>query len=366
MRRFMFCALIALSFSAYLVAEKKEKDLVLLREFSELNYKTHFIGEKGLLAPWMFDERNRLYTVTPDTRQYRVYNSRLGFEKEYTVPYMVFSEASGFMFTVESMLVYRELSGIYILRKQGKDYPFDTYGKSNPAPKGFLFGSLMLDMVQETSGRSPRYIGFILPEDPQGRVAVIQHEQLMKELQEGRYRAEGLELRDGMILYHGQPFFLNDLERLFGKVIPDWKGWDKDYNYVGDKSVWSRNGMLLETFNLPFTDPVTSEYLYMTRFYDQEGNFYTFKGRSLYYIGRDWGYSNPRLGVLNESQVRLRLHPGTSETILGAVDKGTQVTIFEETEKKETIGGKTAPWYKVKIPSGLVGWVFGAFVDIKK
>ncbi len=67
---------------------------------------------------------------------------------------------------------------------------------------------------------------------------------------------------------------------------------------------------------------------------------------------------------MDEDYVRVRLHAGAGEFLLGEAQKGTKVTVLEESEKPDTIGGVTKPWYKVKLESGLVGWVFGAYVSI--
>ena len=97
-----------------------------------------------------------------------------------------------------------------------------------------------------------------------------------------------------------------------------------------------------------------------------EGNLYILTTGRIAYLGRDWGFSNIRDGVVNNDSVRIRLHPGTYEYILDKANKGTPVKVLEESSFKETISGVTAPWYKVKLGNGLVGWIFGAFVDIKK
>ena len=59
-------------------------------------------------------------------------------------------------------------------------------------------------------------------------------------------------------------------------------------------------------------------------------------------------------GTVNASGVHIRLGPGTSQTSLGKLSKGTRVAI------QATNGS----WYKVKVDSGLVGYVSKKYVTI--
>lgn len=67
-------------------------------------------------------------------------------------------------------------------------------------------------------------------------------------------------------------------------------------------------------------------------------------------------------GRLNDGGVRLRKEATTSSAIVGTYPNKTGFRILEKTEKEETIGGQTAPWYKVRLLDGTEGWFFGAFV----
>jgi hypothetical protein len=134
---------------------------------------------------------------------------------------------------------------------------------------------------------------------------------------------------------------------------------DNDLNTCYSREIRNRAGRIIETFSL---NPGLMNILTL----DLEGNVYVMRSFQTYYIGRDWGYPTTRDGFLNDNNVRIRLHPGTTELVLGQVDKGTKIKILEETSHPETIGGKTANWYKIKTSGGIVGWLFGAFVDVKK
>ena len=67
-------------------------------------------------------------------------------------------------------------------------------------------------------------------------------------------------------------------------------------------------------------------------------------------------------GRLNDSGVRLRKEPNTTSDIVGTYPNKTGFRILETGTKQETIGGQTAPWYKVRLLDGTEGWFFGAFV----
>ena len=67
-------------------------------------------------------------------------------------------------------------------------------------------------------------------------------------------------------------------------------------------------------------------------------------------------------GRLNDDRVRLRKEPDTTSGIVGTYPNKTGFRILETGSKPETIGGQTAPWYKVRLLDGTEGWFFGAFV----
>ncbi|MBU1081944.1 MAG: SH3 domain-containing protein [Spirochaetes bacterium] len=67
-------------------------------------------------------------------------------------------------------------------------------------------------------------------------------------------------------------------------------------------------------------------------------------------------------GRLNADRVRLRKEPNTTSAIVGTYPVKTGFRILETGTTQETIGGKTAPWIKVRLLDGKEGWFFGAFV----
>jgi hypothetical protein len=103
--------------------------------------------------------------------------------------------------------------------------------------------------------------------------------------------------------------------------------------------------------------------------FDELGNMWYLDSRDpkvyrLYRFRNTW--APVRVGTLNDGGVRLRREAGTSAEILGKLAKGQQVNVLEIGETKETIGGQTAAWYKVRTKDGLEGWAFGAFINLEK
>jgi len=105
--------------------------------------------------------------------------------------------------------------------------------------------------------------------------------------------------------------------------------------------------------------------------FDPEGNFwavaYTADDKQnpiLYYSGRDWGYREPpKKAVTTDSGLRIRLRASTDAFVLGSLGKGEAITILK-TGETATIGGVTAPWYRIKKADGLIGWAFGGFIKV--
>ena len=60
--------------------------------------------------------------------------------------------------------------------------------------------------------------------------------------------------------------------------------------------------------------------------------------------------------------VRLRQDPHTKSKVLERVKAGTLVKIIDMSDKKEQISNMRNYWYKVKLTSGLEGWIFGFYI----
>ncbi len=60
--------------------------------------------------------------------------------------------------------------------------------------------------------------------------------------------------------------------------------------------------------------------------------------------------------------VRIRKEPRTKSKILKRVKAGTLVKILDRSDRKVAISNMYAYWYKVKLISGLEGWVYGFYL----
>lgn len=135
---------------------------------------------------------------------------------------------------------------------------------------------------------------------------------------------------------------------------------DDDGNFYDSSNLY-RDGFLVNMFSLKSNG-------YWYRVFDHEGNLLAFKhspdGIIVSYAGRTWGYrSPPRQAMVTSNNVRIRFRANTNSFILGMVHDTDSITVLK-TGPIATIGTQTAPWYRIQTANGLVGWVFGAFVNI--
>lgn len=85
---------------------------------------------------------------------------------------------------------------------------------------------------------------------------------------------------------------------------------------------------------------------------------------------RDWLNAKgllfkPTTGMANDNNLRVRENPNLEAEIFGVLSKGDAVEVLDRTGIQDTIGDKTAYWYKVRRKSdGLEGWAFGGFIDV--
>lgn len=68
-------------------------------------------------------------------------------------------------------------------------------------------------------------------------------------------------------------------------------------------------------------------------------------------------------GVINDTQVRLRSAPNLESEVLGFLNTGDKVIIFERTTKEQQVDIMKNYWYKVQQEDSSEGWVYGAFID---
>lgn len=68
-------------------------------------------------------------------------------------------------------------------------------------------------------------------------------------------------------------------------------------------------------------------------------------------------------GILNDDRIRLRKGPGTNTESLGTYPIKTGFRILETSGVKQTIGGVTDEWIKVRLLDGTEGYFFGQYVQ---
>lgn len=161
----------------------------------------------------------------------------------------------------------------------------------------------------------------------------------------------------------GMRIVADQLQYYGNSLQPYISGYDDDYNMYFDNPV-KIDGKYLEF-------AYVGEYRYT--FFDAEGNAWqvdyydpTTTHPVLYYAGRDWGYKQaPKKAVTTDSGLRIRLRATTNSYILGTLEKNQNITILK-TGATETIGGITAPWYRIKTADGLIGWAFGGYIKVLK
>ncbi|MCR5286121.1 MAG: SH3 domain-containing protein [Treponema sp.] len=68
-------------------------------------------------------------------------------------------------------------------------------------------------------------------------------------------------------------------------------------------------------------------------------------------------------GILNDDKIRLRKGPGTNTESLGTYQIKTGFRILENSGVKQTIGGVTDEWIKVRLLDGTEGYFFGQYVQ---
>ncbi len=70
----------------------------------------------------------------------------------------------------------------------------------------------------------------------------------------------------------------------------------------------------------------------------------------------------PRQKITTASNVRARVGPETAAQEVARLKLGTVLTADGRTAEQSEIGGKTDYWYRVALPGGAPGWVFGGLL----
>lgn len=70
--------------------------------------------------------------------------------------------------------------------------------------------------------------------------------------------------------------------------------------------------------------------------------------------------------TVNVLRLKLRTDPSTESRQLTSLLQGERLTILDKSNNQKSIGGRTNYWYQVQTKDNLIGWVFGAFIDLDK
>ncbi|MFA6508666.1 MAG: SH3 domain-containing protein [Treponemataceae bacterium] len=163
----------------------------------------------------------------------------------------------------------------------------------------------------------------------------------------------GLMIKDGYLNYKGI--------RLDSRV----EQFDDDGNQY--------SGGLVRCFDSQYGILRPEEFKYFSYFFDPEGNLFVLDYTKdadqhpvFYYAGRDWGYrENSKKAVTTEGGLRIRLRASTDAFVIDTMKENQNVTILK-TGKTETIGGISAPWYRIKTTDGTIGWSFGGYIRVRE
>ncbi|MDR2210250.1 MAG: SH3 domain-containing protein [Spirochaetaceae bacterium] len=66
------------------------------------------------------------------------------------------------------------------------------------------------------------------------------------------------------------------------------------------------------------------------------------------------------------SKLNVRESPDRSAKVVFQLDQPTSISSLELTAWKDTIGGATDRWVKIKMEDGRTGWVFGGFLGVER
>ncbi len=209
------------------------------------------------------------------------------------------------------------------------------------------------------------YKAFLVDDFQALTYTVLENDALLDYIEEYGERYH-LSVQDGAILYKGITWDPYGSDVVWGKDanFDSWLSIDKDANGYKATSVINPKGEVIKIICPP--EYLDGKQTVTGRIRDFEGNIYYLNFQRIYYLGRDWGYDVIAPGKNKNQKNDVFLHAGLSELKIGSINPTESISIQEKTLQKEKIGSISAPWYKVKTASGLIGWVHGSSISISK
>jgi hypothetical protein len=71
-------------------------------------------------------------------------------------------------------------------------------------------------------------------------------------------------------------------------------------------------------------------------------------------------------GTVNDNRVRIRDKPNVQGQIIDYLYEDEVARVVDKTSNQELVSGVKAPWYKIVMPDGRQGWMFGAFLNVQQ
>jgi hypothetical protein len=362
MKRYIYEALLLCL--SVMLASQEERTISFRKvaTFSDLTqqdiYKTFEPGPPPYAWPWVDGEGKWNFILK--TEKQRIYSPDLKTNAEKTIDTMPFRAPSGVDIIKNKdfsiLMIYRDFAddndlnntftgGAFIINRQGSRYSSTV----NRVP-GNYFPIMIYDhlLVFRIGTDGFEYTGYLIHDD--GSLETYNN-NMIKDYIKTRYK--------GFRAHSDGCFVLNNIELSSATLFDD------DGNGINPGGWMAKltNGEKIVFKNEPGRSSFSFEP-------DLEGNLWQVyyegadKHAVLYYAGRDWGYEDlPKDAVVIDDGLRIRLRRSTDAFVLGFLSKGQKITVLK-TGEQATIGGITAPWYRIKKADGLIGWAFGGYIKI--
>lgn len=213
-------------------------------------------------------------------------------------------------------------------------------------------------VVTQANPGKPDLTGYLIGDDGSARAAT--NADIRKYFLANLNKLQ-ITVKGDYFLYRGVPWYDYGFEKEWGNSkIGSYEAIDKDGNILSVSDIYNKSGVKIADEEI---QNVWRSNKYDQLSYDWEGNYYFSKVDKIYYLGRTWGYDVILQGN-TKAEIKLYLHPGAEEFLINTIKANTPLSIQEHTLQKESFDGFAAPWYKVNIGNGYVGWVHGSGITI--